>query len=86
TAAENAKRGIKRFLEQSQVTELIKGKSECSHVRSKRLKTMSHPEIAGGSNECQNEMQLRDDDENAAQGKDGSFLGYFVCGVGICCC
>ncbi|XP_040362746.1 uncharacterized protein LOC112201409 isoform X2 [Rosa chinensis] len=67
-AAKNAKRGIKRFLEPSTGDRVVQEKSEYGHVRSKRLKRMFHPEIAGGSNECRNEMQLKGDDENAAEG------------------
>ncbi|XP_061994695.1 uncharacterized protein LOC133712606 isoform X1 [Rosa rugosa] len=67
-AAENGKRGIKRFLEPSTGDRIDQEKSEYGHVRSKRLKRMFHPEIAGGSNECRNEMQLKGDDENAAEG------------------
>ncbi|XP_040362335.1 uncharacterized protein LOC112166811 isoform X2 [Rosa chinensis] len=67
-AAENAKRGIKRFLEPSTGGRIDQEKSEYGHVRPKRLKRMFHREIAGGSNECRNEMQLKGDDENAAEG------------------
>ncbi|XP_040372864.1 uncharacterized protein LOC112186795 isoform X2 [Rosa chinensis] len=66
-AAENARRGIKRFLEQSTSDRVDQGESKCSCVKSKRLKTIFHPEIAGGSNECQNEMQSGDDDQNVSQ-------------------
>ncbi|KAM5575479.1 hypothetical protein ABKV19_014439 [Rosa sericea] len=66
-AAENAKRGIKRFSEQSTGDRVEQGESKCIRVKSKRLKTMFHPEIAGGSNECQNEMQSGDGDQNVTQ-------------------
>ncbi|XP_062023461.1 uncharacterized protein LOC133739689 isoform X2 [Rosa rugosa] len=76
-AAENAKRGIKRFLEQSTSDRVDQGESKCSCVKSKRLKTMFHLEIAGGSNECQNEIQSGDDDQNVTQdGHSNNLQGY----------
>ncbi|XP_040367712.1 uncharacterized protein LOC112175760 isoform X2 [Rosa chinensis] len=76
-AAKNTKRGRKKFLKQSTGEKVDEGKTESSHVRSKRLKRMFCPSITEGSNECENESQLIDGDKySTPDGHSNNLQGY----------
>ncbi|KAM5549294.1 hypothetical protein ABKV19_000622 [Rosa sericea] len=80
-APKNVTRGMKRLLEQSIAgnyesgDRLDRGRTEYNRIRSKRWKTMFHPQIAEGSNQCQNENQFRGDGENTTRAlNEGLFV------------
>ncbi|PRQ23324.1 hypothetical protein RchiOBHm_Chr6g0260101 [Rosa chinensis] len=56
-AAKDVTRGTKRLLQQSAADRVDQGRTEYSHIRSKRLKTMFRPAVGEGSYRCRSESE-----------------------------